>query len=147
MYDPFYVIDSGMYEEFSETADCQPDGRPYILIDAKADHISSEVFIKRLKFFAKTVDSLRNENVLRAMIEMMPKKKNGTLFVKRTSVIAPIMLADSFLGFYVLCAKAIKDTEAEINLKYYSFRRMEEVHEFLKTANDALRSIMKYETL
>ena len=147
MYDPFYVIDSGMYEEFSETADCQPDGRPHILIDARADHISTEVFIKRLKFFAKTVDSLRNENVLRGMIEMMPKKKNGTLFVKRTSVIAPIMLADSFLGFYVLCAKAIKDTEAEINLKYYSFRRMEEVHDFLKTANDALRSIMKYETL
>lgn len=81
--------------------------------------------------------------MLRAMIEMMPKKKNGTLFVKRTSVIAPIMLADSFLGFYVLCAKAIKDTEAEINLKYYSFRRMEEVHDFLKTANDALRRIMK----
>ena len=53
------------------------------------------------------------------------------------------MIINSLFGLLVLCAKAVKDTEIEISLKYYSFRRMEEFREFLKSANEGLGLIMK----
>ena len=142
-YDPFHIINKKLYEERSEIVEYQTEERQYITVKTEAECIAPEILIKRLKFFAKTVDCLQKEDVLKAIIEMMPKKKNGTLFLKRIKKIAPVMIADSELGFEVLCAKAVKDTEVEISLKYYVFGQMEEVLELLKTANEVLGIIMK----
>lgn len=152
-YDPFHIINNKLYEERSEIEEYQTlegqhitnktDERQYITVKTEAECIAPEILIKRLKFFAKTVDCLQKEDVLKAIIEMMPKKKNGTLFLKRIKQIAPVMIADSEFGFKVLCAKAVKDTEVEISLRNYDFRKMEEVLEFMKSANEILGFIMK----
>lgn len=147
LYDPISVINNKMCEEHSEMVRFydreQPEEIHSIAVKAETKQISKDAFTKRLMFFAKIVDSLQSEDVLRIIIEMMPKKKNGTLYLKRSVVIAPVAVTNKELGLQVLCAKAIKDTEAEVSLKYYSFERIEEVIQFLKTADESLRSIMK----
>ena len=147
MYDPIYVINNNLYDERSEMVQYynreQPEERKYILVKEDADHISSDVLTKRMMFFSKTVDNLQSEDVLKTILEMLPKKKNGTLFLKRSVVIAPVMITNKSLDFYVLCAKAVKDAEVEIGLKYYSFGRIEDVLELLKTVDEIFESIQK----
>lgn len=136
-YDPCLILKNSLYDELSETVQYynleQPQERLFIRVKDGTDPVTADVLKKRLKLYAGTVSRLKDDDVLGKIIAEMPRKKNGALFLKRTVALVPVMIVDEELGSWVLCAKAVKDYEAEISLKYYSFGRIEDYREFLKT--------------
>lgn len=144
-YDPLNIIKNGSYEERSvsllSSVSNQEEEHRFIVVKTGTEKISQDKLQKRLLFFVETLRLLQNENVLEKMISNMPKKKNGTLFVKRSIVIAPVLIMDNGFNLPVLFMKANKDNEAEIKLKNYLFVSTEEMNGFLDKEKENLKRI------
>ncbi len=145
-YDPLEIIKNSSFEERSisllSPVSNQEEEHRFIVVKTGTEKISPNKLQKRLLFFVETLRSLQNENILEKMISEMPKKKNGTLFVKRSIVIVPVLIMDNGFNLPVLCMKASKDNEAEMKLKNYLFASIEEMNEFLDKEKENLKKII-----
>ena len=148
VYDPLDVIRNELYEEKSIILPIYPAGEAehkFIKVKSSTSNILSETLTKRFKFFIRTIKLLQNEDILKYLVEKLPKKKNGTFHIKKTVEISPLMVMGSSFSFLVLCIKSTKDNEAEVSIKEYNFTQINQVHEFLEKMESQARELQLIE--
>lgn len=95
-------------------------------VDTEAvEKLTEEEKFNRFICFAELCNRAANEEVLRAIAEIAEKKKNKTLYKNRVTPLIAFMGTSAGCSILELTAKAVSDTELEINLQERGFTKEE----------------------
>lgn len=127
LFDPLDVANG-------KTRECGTDEHGWIMHEVCDDAEELEIaqMRHRISVFLKVNELLREEKTLEHILAATPKKKNGTLHLKRVTQIATLFGVEKDTTFYVLCAVAKKDTELLIEVRKRTIAYMED------TLNDVI---------
>jgi hypothetical protein len=112
VYDPISAIDSGL--EINGAGEYQQ----YLYeVSDDTQELDEVQTAHRVKLFAKVVSLLGDEAVLAKIVQAAPKKKNGTLYVKRVTQVATLFCMAKDASMYVLCAVAKDDSNLILEIR------------------------------
>ena len=134
LYDPCDVA-SGKYVENGED---QYGNAVYgVADDAKV--LANVQIAHRVALFAKIYELLGSEKGAQWVVRTAPKKKNGTLMLKRVTQVASLFCMEDDASMYVLCAVAKKDTELVVEIRQISSVDMEKTYEDVISTSNLFR--------
>lgn len=83
--------------------------------------LSHESILERIESFTKVCHAMEADSVLQRVAELMPKKKNGFLYNRRTMPLTALMAVSKKCKIAELVAKAASDTEIRIVVQERQF--------------------------
>lgn len=120
-------FDERAYEQYGEKA---LNSDEYFATSPEVDteaveKLTEEEKFKRFVCFAELCNRAANEEILSAIAEIAEKKKNKTLYKNRVTPLIAFMGTSAGCSILELTAKAVSDTELEINLQERGFTKEE----------------------
>lgn len=135
LYNPVDVV-SGKYSECGSNE----YGQDVYNVSDDAETLEPIQIAHRASIFAKVNELLRDPKAAAHIVEVCPKKKNGTLALKRVTQIASLFCMEDDASMYVLCAVAKKDTELLIEVRQIASVDMEKTYADVISASNLFRA-------
>ena len=102
--------------------------------------LSNAQIAHRVKIFSMIVSLMHSESTLKIVVGTMPKKKNGTLYAKRVTPIAALLIMDEDASMYALRAVANSGTEITIEIRKNIYTDLKKLNSDLSSKTNLFRN-------